>query len=174
MTSIRGNSSFYTLATVQRLLGHCSTCSDMSGKRVKTEVIKTPVFPGGGGGGRSFCLHLQSHRKDRIFRSHVTFDLVLAGAIKYTRCLRDVHVEVESHGQSKYMTSFPVKCKHITLSFPYKVKVKGGICRRTPTRPQTGVRVGAGPLSICRNRLEHGGEVVLSEMAPHVPAFIAC
>ena len=23
------------------------------------------------------------------------------------------------------MTSFPVKCKHITLSFPYKVKVKG-------------------------------------------------
>ena len=23
------------------------------------------------------------------------------------------------------MTSFPVKCNHITLSFPYKVKVKG-------------------------------------------------
>ena len=23
------------------------------------------------------------------------------------------------------MTSFPVKCKHITSSFPYKVKVKG-------------------------------------------------
>ena len=54
MTSIRRNSSFYTLATVQRLLGHCSTCSDMSGKRVKTEVIKTPVFAGG-----VFILHLQ-------------------------------------------------------------------------------------------------------------------
>ena len=39
------------------------------------------------------------------------------------RCSRDVHVEVESHGQSKHMTSFPVKCKHITLSFPYKVMV---------------------------------------------------
>ena len=54
MTSIRRNSSFYTLATVQRLLGYCSTCSDMSGKRVKTEVIKTPVFAGG-----AFILHLQ-------------------------------------------------------------------------------------------------------------------
>ena len=54
MTSIRGNSSFYILTTVQRLLGHCSTCSDMSGKRVKTEVIKTPVFAGG-----AFILHLQ-------------------------------------------------------------------------------------------------------------------
>ena len=59
------------------------------------------------------------------FRRVMTFDLVLAGAIKYTRCSRDVHLEVESHGQSKHMTSFPVKCKHIMLSFPYKVKVKG-------------------------------------------------
>ena len=47
MTAVSlGNSSFYTLATVQRwaLLGHTvQLVLDMSGKRVKTEVIKTPV-----------------------------------------------------------------------------------------------------------------------------------
>ena len=41
MTSIRGNSSFYTLATVQRLLGYCST---FVWKEGENRGYKNPCF----------------------------------------------------------------------------------------------------------------------------------